>query len=97
MGPNKVGLKDLGYPKMQRPSGELVEHGVILKVVATNICGSDLHMYRGTIGGVKPGMALGHEISGQIVEMGRDVERWDLGDFVSVPFNVACGKCDNVS
>jgi len=94
-GPKKVGLKDMGFPAMRRPKGEPFEHGVVLKVIATNICGSDLHMYRGTIGGVTPGMALGHEITGEIVEMGRDVERFELGDIVSVPFNVACGKCDN--
>lgn len=95
MGPNKVGLKDVGYPKMQIPSsGKPVEHGVILKVVASGICGSDLHMYRGSTA-AKPGMSLGHEITGQVVELGSDVERWDLGDFVSVPFNVSCGRCDN--
>jgi len=43
-GPNKVGLKDMGYPQMKYPKGPLVTHGVVLKVIATNICGSDLHM-----------------------------------------------------
>jgi hypothetical protein len=92
-GTRQVEIKDLGYPTMTMPKGEPVEHGVILKVIATNICGSDLHMYRHHIGGASKGMALGHEVTGEIVEMGRDVERWNLGDIVSVPFNVACGKC----
>jgi len=94
-GPNKVGIKDMGYPEMKYPKGPRVNHGVVLKVIATNICGSDLHMYRGHIGGATPGMALGHEVTGEIVEMGEDVERFELGDIVSVPFNVACGRCDN--
>jgi glutathione-independent formaldehyde dehydrogenase len=41
------------------------------------------------------GIIFGHEITGQVVEMGPYVERFDVGDFVSVPFNIACGKCDN--
>jgi glutathione-independent formaldehyde dehydrogenase len=65
---------------------------VILKVVATNICGSDQHMVRGRTT-APPGLVLGHEITGEIVEKGRDVEFLDVGDIVSVPFNIACGRC----
>src|SRR5271169_3827082 len=68
------------------------EHGVILKVVATNICGSDQHMVRGRTT-APAGMVLGHEITGEIIEIGRDVEYLRIGDLVSVPFNVACGRC----
>jgi glutathione-independent formaldehyde dehydrogenase len=39
------------------------------------------------------GLVLGHEITGEVIEMGSDVEMLDVGDIVSVPFNVACGRC----
>jgi len=56
-----------------------------------NICGSDQHMVRGRT--TAPGMVLGHEITGEVIEMGRDVEHLEIGDLVSVPFKVACGRC----
>jgi glutathione-independent formaldehyde dehydrogenase len=74
------------------PKGKRAEHGVILKVVSTNICGSDQHMVRGRTT-APVGLVLGHEISGEIIEVGRDVEFLRVGDLVSVPFNVACGRC----
>lgn len=52
-------------------------------------------MYRDTIPGVSKGMVFGHEITGEVFDMGEAVERFEIGDLVSVPFNVACGKCDN--
>jgi glutathione-independent formaldehyde dehydrogenase len=67
---------------------------VILKVIATNICGSDQHMVRGRT--MAPsGLVLGHEITGEVVEKGRDVEFIEVGDLCSVPFNVSCGRCRN--
>jgi glutathione-independent formaldehyde dehydrogenase len=74
--------------------GRKVEHGVVLKVAATNICGSDQHMVRGRTT-APPGLALGHEITGEVVQTGRDVEYIKEGDLVSVPFNIACGRCRN--
>src|ERR1700732_235061 len=71
-----------------------INHGVILKVVATNICGSDQHMVRGRTT-APVGMVLGHEVTGEIIEVGSDVEYHKIGDLVSVPFNVACGRCRN--
>lgn len=68
------------------------EHGVILKTVATNICGSDQHMVRGRTTAPR-GQTLGHEITGEVIEVGRDVEFIKMGDIVSVPFNIACGRC----
>jgi len=65
---------------------------VILKVIATNICGSDQHMVRGRTNAA-PGLVLGHEMTGEVIEKGRDVECINIGDLVSVPFNVACGSC----
>jgi glutathione-independent formaldehyde dehydrogenase len=67
---------------------------VILKIVTTNICGSDQHMVRGRTTAPK-GLVLGHEITGEIIEAGRDVEFLKVGDLVSVPFNIACGRCRN--
>jgi glutathione-independent formaldehyde dehydrogenase len=70
------------------------DHGVILKVVTTNICGSDQHMVRGRTT-APTGLVLGHEITGEVIECGRDVEFIKVGDLVSVPFNIACGRCRN--
>lgn len=73
-----------------------MDHGVIVKILASNICGTDLHMYRGTIAEPHAGLIFGHENTGEIFELGSAVERFKVGDIVSVPFNIACGKCDNV-
>ena len=67
---------------------------MILKLVSTNICGSDQHMVRGRTT-APAGMVLGHEITGEIIEKGRDVEFLNVGDLVSAPFNIACGRCRN--
>jgi glutathione-independent formaldehyde dehydrogenase len=74
--------------------GKDAPHGVILKIVSTNICGSDQHMVRGRTTAPK-GLILGHEITGEVIEKGNDVERLEIGDIVSVPFNIACGRCRN--
>jgi len=98
-GQGKVEVKDIGYPELTLPSGvpgrhRKCEHGVILKLVATNICGSDQHMVRGRT--TAPiGQTLGHEITGEIIEVGSDVEFLAVGDLVSAPFNIACGRCRN--
>ncbi|SNT10022.1 glutathione-independent formaldehyde dehydrogenase [Noviherbaspirillum humi] len=92
MGPGKVEVHDIPFPKMEDPSGRKIEHGVILRVVSTNICGSDQHMVRGRTT-APVGLVLGHEITGEVLEVGRDVETLKKGDLVSVPFNVACGRC----
>ena len=84
--------RPIDYPKMQNPQGKAIEHGVILRIVSTNICGSDQHMVRGRTTAPK-GIVLGHEITGEIIEKGKDVEYLNVGDLVSVPFNVACGRC----
>ena len=94
LGPGKIEVRSIDYPKMQNPQGEPIEHAVILEVASTNICGSDQHMVRGRTTAPK-GLVLGHEITGEIVEKGKDVEFLNVGDLVSVPFNVACGRCRN--
>ncbi|MGC1782469.1 MAG: formaldehyde dehydrogenase, glutathione-independent [Acidobacteriaceae bacterium] len=92
LGPGKVEVQSIDFPKMQNPQGKEITHGVILKIVCTNICGSDQHMVRGRT--TAPiGLVLGHEITGEIIEKGKDVEYLNIGDLVTVPFNVACGRC----
>src|SRR3979411_1870382 len=90
--PGSVEVQNIDFPTFRNPSGKTIDHGVILKVVTTNICGSDQHMVRGRTT-APAGMVLGHEITGEVIEKGRDVEYLDIGDLVSVPFNVACGRC----
>ncbi len=100
-GAGNVAVEDIGYPDLilrdgpgvpKANVGRKCEHGVILKVVTTNICGSDQHMVRGRTT-APAGLVLGHEITGEVVEVGRDVEFIQKGDLVSVPFNIACGRC----
>jgi glutathione-independent formaldehyde dehydrogenase len=101
--PGKVEVQTIDYPKLvvqdgpgvnKRNVGRKCEHGVILKIVSTNICGSDQHMVRGRTT-APSGLVLGHEITGEVIELGRDVEFIKKGDLVSVPFNIACGRCRN--
>ena len=101
--PGAVEVRTIDYPTLELQDGPGVapenvgrkcRHGVILKVLATNICGSDQHMVRGRTTAPE-GLALGHEITGEVVERGPDVEFIDVGDIVSVPFNIACGRCRN--
>jgi len=94
LGPHKMEVQDKGYPKLQDPKGRKIEHAVILKIITTNICGSDLHIYNGRFAAPK-GMQMGHENTGEVVEVGSHVERIKVGDVCSVPFNVACGTCRN--
>lgn len=99
--PGEVAVQSIPYPKLRMPKSETdpfggkdAPHGVILKIVTTNICGSDQHMVRGRTTAPQ-GLILGHEITGQIIEKGSDVEMVDIGDICTVPFNIACGRCRN--
>ena len=87
-------VKGINYPKFVAPNGKEIDHGVILRIVSTNICGSDQHMVRGRTT-APGGLVLGHEITGEVIEKGKGVEFLEIGDLVSVPFNVACGRCRN--
>ena len=91
--PGVVEVQNIDYPKLSLGTRKC-DHGVILKVVSTNICGSDQHMVRGRTT-AQEGLILGHEITGEVIEVGRDVEFIRKGDIVSVPFNIACGRCRN--
>ena len=96
-------MKAIPFPKLELDSTQSpvaserqkrkCEHGAILKVISTNICGSDQHMVRGRTSLPGGHMVLGHEITGEVIEIGRDVEYIKKGDIVSVPFNIACGRC----
>jgi glutathione-independent formaldehyde dehydrogenase len=100
--PGVVAVEDHDPPKLEVPTDvaeamgmtRKAEHGVILRCVSTNICGSDQHMVRGRTD-APPGQTLGHEITGEVVEKGSDVQFVDVGDICSVPFNIACGRCRN--
>src|ERR687895_197586 len=101
-GPGEVAVEDIEYPKLEVPQevadamgmSVAAPHAVILKIVSTNICGSDQHMVRGRTT-APVGQTLGHEITGEVVEKGNDVQFIDVGDICSVPFNIACGRCRN--
>lgn len=102
-GPGEVEVIDTDYPTFELKDGpgvnpanvgRKVPHGAILKTVATNICGSDQHMVRGRTT-APANLVLGHEITGEVVEVGPDVEFIKVGDLVSVPFNISCGRCKN--
>jgi glutathione-independent formaldehyde dehydrogenase len=101
--PGVVEVIDIDYPAFELKDGPGVNpanigrklpHGAILRTVATNICGSDQHMVRGRTTAPSD-LVLGHEITGEVVEVGPDVEFVKVGDIVSVPFNIACGRCRN--
>ena len=89
--PGVVEVQSIDFPELALGDRKC-DHGVILKIVSTNICGSDQHMVRGRTTAPE-GLILGHEITGEVIEAGRDVEFIGVGDIVSVPFNIACGRC----
>ena len=102
-GPGRVEVHDTDYPTFELKDGPGVNpanigrqlpHAAILKNVATNICGSDQHMVRGRTTAPE-GLVLGHEITGEVVEVGPGVEFIKVGDLCSVPFNISCGRCRN--
>jgi glutathione-independent formaldehyde dehydrogenase len=101
--PGKVEVQDIDFPELELKDGPGVHpdnvgrktpHGAILRIVSTNICGSDQHMVRGRTT-APAGLILGHEITGEVIEAGPDVEFIKEGDLCSVPFNIACGRCRN--
>jgi len=103
MGTGKVEVQDIDFPTFELKDGPGVNpanvgrqlpHAAILKIVSTNICGSDQHMVRGRTTAPE-GLILGHEITGEVIETGPGVEFIKEGDLCSVPFNIACGRCRN--
>ncbi len=82
-----IRLEDVPEPKIQAPTDAIV------RLTASAICGTDLHMIRGTVPGMKPGTILGHEGVGIVEEIGRDVRNLKTGDRVIIPSTIACGYC----
>ena len=86
-GKQDVRVEDVPEPRIVNP------HDAIVRVSLTAICGSDLHLYNGSVPTMKPGDVLGHEFMGEVVEVGRKVEKLKPGNRVVVPFAIACGQC----
>jgi threonine dehydrogenase-like Zn-dependent dehydrogenase len=86
-GTEDVRVENVPDPQILNP------RDAIVKVTTTAICGSDLHIYGGYIPTMEKGDVLGHEFMGEVVEVGRDNDRLQVGDRVVVPFTIACGRC----
>src|SRR5579885_2088797 len=86
-GKNDLRVEEVPDPKILNP------RDAIVKITATAICGSDLHLYNGFIPTMEKGDILGHEFMGEIVELGPAVKNLKVGDRVVVPFPIACGNC----
>ena len=89
IGPNHVDVQDVPDPVM------LNDHDAIVKITSSAICGSDLHLLDGYVPTMQKGDIMGHEFMGEVIEVGRGVNRDKLrvGDRVVVPFPIACGAC----
>jgi threonine dehydrogenase-like Zn-dependent dehydrogenase len=86
------GINDLAVETV--PDATLVNpRDVVLRVIATTTCGSDLHFIDGYLPGMLPGDVFGHEFMGEVVEVGPEVRRVRVGDRVVVPSFIACGSC----
>jgi threonine dehydrogenase-like Zn-dependent dehydrogenase len=89
MGKQKLSVEQVPDPQI------LNARDAIVKVTATTICGSDLHLYNGFMPGMEKGDILGHEFMGEVVELGKGVQNLAVGDRVVVPFAIACGSCES--
>lgn len=82
-----IRLEEVEEPRIEQPTDAIV------RLSASAICGTDLHMIRGTLPGMRPGTILGHEGVGYIEELGEDVRNFSVGDRVVIPSTIACGSC----
>lgn len=82
-----IGVETVDDPKIQQPTDAIV------RVTTTAICGTDLHMVRGTLAGMVPGTVLGHEAIGIVEEVGENVRNLAQGDRVVIPSTIGCGAC----
>jgi len=89
MGKRHVSVENVPDPQL------LNARDAIVRVTATTICGSDLHLYNGYMPTMKKGDILGHEFMGEVVEVGKGVRNLKPGDRVVVPFAIACGNCES--
>jgi threonine dehydrogenase-like Zn-dependent dehydrogenase len=86
-GVGDIRLENVPEPGIQKPNDAVV------RLTASAICGTDLHMIRGTMPGMVPGTILGHEGVGVVEEVGTAVRNFRTGDRVVVPSTIACGNC----
>ena len=86
--PNTVEVREVPDPRILSP------RDAIVRITSAAICGSDLHLYNGFVPAMRKGDVLGHEMMGEIVEVGAEVEERSVGDRVVVGFPIACGRCD---
>ena len=86
------GAKDVRIDDKPKPEIKDKED-IILRVTSTALCGSDLHLYHGTVQGMEPGQTLGHEFMGIVEDTGSSVQEIKKGDRVVIPFNISCGNC----
>lgn len=89
MGKRQMEVQEVDDPTILSPGDAIV------KVTSTAICGSDLHLYNGYIPTLEKGDILGHEFMGEVVEIGANVKRLEVGDRVVVPFTISCGGCSH--
>jgi threonine dehydrogenase-like Zn-dependent dehydrogenase len=87
------GKQDIRYDTVPDPE---IEDGrdAIIKVTSCAICGSDLHLFHNFIPGMLPGDVVGHEMMGEVVEVGKENKALNVGDRIVVPFTIFCGECD---
>lgn len=83
----KIEIKDIDVPRIE-------DNEVLIKVKTVGVCGSDLHLYKGTHAFRKPPVILGHEVAGDIVEIGKNVTKFKVGDRVTVEPHLGCGECE---
>ena len=86
------GAKDVRVDDVPDPTIQDRED-ILLRVTATAICGSDLHLFRGKVPSLRDGDILGHEFMGIVEEVGPGVKKVQRGDRVVIPFVIACGEC----
>ena len=86
-GPLRVRIDHKPMPEILHPQDAIV------RVTRSCICGSDLHLYNGSVPDTRPGMTFGHEFCGVVEQVGPEVQKLKVGDHILVPFNIACGKC----
>ena len=85
-GMKNVEVKEVPDAKIEKPDD------MIVRITSTAICGSDLHIYRGSVPTTK-GFVIGHEPMGIVEEVGSAVTKVKKGDRVVIPFNISCGEC----
>jgi threonine dehydrogenase-like Zn-dependent dehydrogenase len=85
-GPQRVRVDHKPMPEILHPEDAIV------RVTRSCICGSDLHLYNGSVPDTRVGMTFGHEFTGVVEQIGEGVEKLKVGDHILVPFNIACGK-----